>query len=108
MDSEHGRERQMMCSYVNRDECSWPIMNVQDLRRRCQTARQFHRRFAEKNKARGVIFISGAVLTVNSVAIEKLVTKVEEQLHTTRDVAFQVFTDVNRIADANIDRVPTV
>ena len=78
MNREHGCERQMMRSHINRHQRGRPIVHMQNLRCRSQTARQLHRRFAEKNKTRGVIVISGSVFTVNSVAIKKLVTPDKE------------------------------
>src|ERR1700736_191221 len=73
MNGKDGREWQMMRPHINRHECSRPIMNVQNLRRRSQAARQFHGCLAEKNKSSGVVFISSAVFTIYSVTIKKFV-----------------------------------
>jgi len=73
MDREHGRKGQPMGAHIHWHQRGRPIVQVQNLRRRRETARQFDRGFAEKNETRGIILVRLAVFAINSVAIEKLV-----------------------------------
>ena len=62
-----------MSAHIHWHQRRRPIVQVQNLRRRRETSRQFDRSFAEKNETRGVIFVRLAVFAINSGAIEKLV-----------------------------------
>src|SRR5205823_4377718 len=55
-----------------------------------------------------VVFVSSAVLAINSVAIKKLVAAHEKQLHSARAAALKIFGDVSFLAHANIDSHPGV
>ena len=59
--------------HVNRDEASCPIVDMQNLWRRGQAARQLDRRLVEKNETGSVVFIGDSMLTVNFRVIEKFV-----------------------------------
>ena len=78
MDREHGGERQMVCAYEDGHERGRPIVHVQNLRRGVQATGQFHGGFAEKNKARGIVFILHTVFAIDCCAVEKIVAPDEK------------------------------
>src|SRR4029077_19693470 len=57
--------RQSVCIHKNGHQRGRPIVHVQNLQLRCQSPGQLERRFAEKNKSRGIIFVRLATLPVN-------------------------------------------
>ena len=78
MDREHGGERQMVCTHEDWYERGRPIVHVQNLRGGVQAARQFHGGFAEKNKARGIVFVLHTVFAVELGPIKKIVAPDEK------------------------------
>ena len=74
-------ERQSVCMHKNGHQRRRPIVHVQNLQLRCQSAGQLDDCFGEKNKSCGVIFVGLAALAVNSSAIKKFIAADEEQLH---------------------------
>ena len=103
VDGQNRAERQSVCMHKNGHQRRRPIVHVQNLQLRCQSPGQLERRFAEKNKSRGIIFVRLAALAVNSSAIKKLIAADEEQLHAAGASAFQVPRNVSRIADLHLD-----
>ena len=103
MDGQNRAERQSVCMHKNGHQRRRPIVHVQNLQLRCQSPGQLERRFAEKNKSRGIIFVRLAALAVNSSAIKKLIAADEEQLHAAGASAFQVPRNVSRIAELHVD-----
>src|SRR5437762_9277007 len=90
MDSQNRAERQSVRMHEHRHQRRGPVVHVQNLQLRCQSPGQLHRRFAEKNKSRGVIFVWLTALAVNSGAIKKLVTANQKQLDATSALALEV------------------
>src|SRR6266545_7680214 len=73
MNGQHGLERQPLRMHKHRHQRGSPIVRMQNLQLRRQSARQLQRRLAKKDKSRGVILIRLAPFAVHSVAIEKFV-----------------------------------
>ena len=103
MDGQNRAERQSVCMHKNGHQRRRPIVHVQNLQLRCQSPGQLERRFAEKNKSRGIIFVRLAALAVNSSAIKKFIAADEEQLHAACAAAFQIPRNVSRIAELHLD-----
>src|SRR5581483_6470049 len=108
MNGQHGLERQPLCMHEHRHQRRSPIVRVQDLQLRCQSARQFQRRLAKKDKSRGVIFISFAPFAVNSVAIEKFIATNQIQLDAAGASALEILRRVSAIANRHVDSDPCV
>src|SRR6266705_2974038 len=81
VDRQNRAERQSVRMHKNGHQRRRPIVHVQNLQLRCQSPGQLERRFTEKNKSRGIIFVRLAALAINSCAIEKFIAADEEQLH---------------------------
>src|SRR5580765_7631684 len=80
MDGQNRAEGQSVRMHKNGHQRRRPIVHVQNLQLRCQSPGQLERRFTEKNKSRGIIFVRLAALAINSCAIKKFITADEEQL----------------------------
>src|SRR6266496_3594804 len=57
MDGQHGLERQPLCTHKHRHQRGSPIVRMQNLQSRRQSASSLQRRLAKKDKSRGVILI---------------------------------------------------
>src|SRR4029453_14010011 len=103
MDGQNRAERQSVRMRKNGHQRRRPIVHVQNLQLRCQSPGQLERRFAEKNKSRGIIFVRLPPLALNSCAIKKFITADEEQLHAACAAAFQIPRNVSRIAELHLN-----
>src|SRR5437667_4632547 len=103
MDRQNRAERQSVRMRKNGHQRRRPIVHVQNLQLRCQSPGQLERRFAEKNKSRGIIFVRLAAPAINSSAIKKLIAADEEQLHAACAMAFQIPRNVGRIAELHLN-----
>src|SRR5207248_7923455 len=103
VDCQNRAERQSVRMHKNGHQRRRPIVHVQNLQLRCQSPSQLERRFAEKNKSRGIIFVLLAALAINSCAIKKFIAANEEQLHPACAAAFQIPRNVSRVADLHFN-----
>src|SRR6478736_8887636 len=103
MDGQNRAERQSVRMHKNGHQRRRPIVHVQNLHLGCQSPGQLERRFTEKNKSRGIIFVGLAALAINSCAIKKFIATDEEQLHAAWAAAFQIPRNVGFIAELHLN-----
>src|SRR2546421_12541078 len=108
MNRQHGRERELLIRNERRNERRRPIVAMENLRRRRHSPRQFDRGFAEENETRGVVLVSDAVFAIDARPIEERIATNEERLNTPRRPAFDEFSDISLLPEADIDRDPGI
>src|SRR4051812_20003761 len=103
MNREHGAEWQARFTSPDRYQSRGPVVSMQDLRRRCQSPREFEGGLAKEDKTLRIVLVGYAVFAVDPGTIKEFIAAHIKQLHASRGATGQELSDISLSPDSDVD-----